>query len=105
PRSLMEQDQRYKQIIPYLVFTHENKYFVMQRTSTTTEQRLKNKYSLGIGGHIRQEDMNGNSIFEWAEREFHEEVSYHGNLEIIPLGVLNDDTNDVGKVHIGFVFL
>ena len=40
-----------------------------------------------------------------AKREFHEEVAYNGNLEITPLGVLNDDSNDVGKVHVGFVFL
>lgn len=105
PRSLMEEDPTYKQIIPYLVFKHENKYFVMQRRSTTSEQRLKNKFSLGIGGHIRQEDITDNSIFNWARREFDEEVSYKGNLEIQTLGILNDDSNDVGKVHIGLVLL
>ncbi len=105
PRSVMEQDPIYKQIIPYLVFTHDNQYFLMQRTTKATEQRLQNKYSMGIGGHIRQEDMNSNSLFDWAHREFHEEVDYKGNFEIKPLGVLNDDSNSVGQVHIGFVFL
>ena len=57
PRYLMETDVRYKQIIPYLIFTHNNSYFLMQRQSTAGEQRLKNKYSLGIGGHIRKEDL------------------------------------------------
>lgn len=105
PRSIMETDPTFKQIIPYLVYTHDNKYFLMQRTSQATEKRLQNKYSLGIGGHIRQEDMATDSLFDWATREFHEEVSYSGTLNIEPLGVLNDDSNAVGKVHVGFVFL
>ncbi len=105
PRSLMEQDPAYKQIIPYLVFEHNNRYFLMQRHKKASEQRLQSKFSLGIGGHIRQEDMESSDLFDWAKREFHEEVNYTGNLKIKPLGILNDDSNDVGKVHIGFVFL
>ncbi len=105
PRGLMEDDPSYKQIIPYLVFTHEERYFLMERHAKASEQRLKSKLSLGIGGHIRKEDMAGKSIFDWARREFHEEVNYQGDLSIKPLGILNDDSNDVGKVHIGFVFL
>jgi predicted NUDIX family phosphoesterase len=105
PRSVMEQDPTYKQIIPYLIFCHENKYFLMQRTSQATEKRLQNKYSLGIGGHIRQEDMTSDNIFDWARREFHEEVDYRDEVTIKPLGILNDDSNAVGQVHIGFVLL
>lgn len=105
PRPDMECDQTYKQIIPYLVFNHEDRYFLMQRQSKASEQRLKNKYTLGIGGHIRREDMTTESIFDWSQREFHEEVSYTGDVSFEPLGVLNDDSNDVGKVHIGLVLL
>ena len=105
PRGLMENDPTYKQIIPYLVFTHEGRYFLMERHAKASEQRLKSKLSLGIGGHIRKEDMEGKSIFDWARREFHEEVHYQGDFTIKPLGILNDDSNGVGKVHIGFVFL
>lgn len=105
PRSIMETDPNYKQIIPYLVFEHEGNYFLMQRHKKASETRLQSKYTLGIGGHIRQEDMQTDSLFDWARREFHEEVSYAGDLEIEPLGILNDDSNEVGKVHIGFVFL
>lgn len=105
PRSLMEYDFCYKQIIPYLVFINDNKLFLMQRRSKATETRLRNKFSLGIGGHIRKEDMETDSIIDWAKREFHEEVDYNGKLDIKPLGLLNDDSNEVGKVHIGFVFL
>lgn len=122
PRTLMEQDPTYKQIIPYLVFTHNERYFLMERQAKSSEQRLKSKLSLGIGGHIRKEDlyaeacrageheqakgsMEGTDIFNWARREFHEEVQYQGDFTITPLGILNDDSNDVGKVHLGFVFL
>ena len=104
-RSQMETDPSFKQVIPYLVFNFEDKIFLMRRKATSNETRLKSKYSLGIGGHIRQEDLESNNIFDWAEREFNEEVVYSGNLKIEPIGLLNDDGNDVGKVHIGFVFL
>jgi predicted NUDIX family phosphoesterase len=105
PRSLMEQDPQYKQIIPYLLFRYDNRYFLMQRTAQATEKRLQNKYSLGIGGHIRQEDLTSDNIYDWARREFHEEVEYKDELSIKPLGILNDDSNPVGQVHIGFVLL
>lgn len=106
PRPAMELDTNYKQIIPYLIFKHDNRYFLMQRQSTSSEQRLKNKYTLGIGGHIRQEDMhNAATIFDWANREFHEEVSYQGNFTIKTIGILNDDSNAVGQVHLGLVLL
>lgn len=104
-RSLAENDPHYKQIIPYLVFIHEERIFVMQRTAQASESRLQNKYTIGIGGHIRHEDIKCNDIFAWANREFHEEVSYHDTLTIETLGLLNDDTNEVGRVHMGFVFL
>ncbi|MEX0672155.1 MAG: hypothetical protein WD068_02255 [Candidatus Babeliales bacterium] len=105
PRSLMEEDVRYKQIIPYLIFEYEGKFFLMQRQKKASETRLQSKFSFGIGGHIRQEDLTTHSIYDWSLREFEEEISYDGDLEITPIGVLNDDSNPVGQVHIGFVFL
>ena len=105
PRSIMETDPRYKQVIPYLVFTHGGKYFLMQRTAQASEQRLKNKYSLGIGGHMRREDFVTSDIMDWAQREFREEINYNGTHIVKPLGILNDDSNPVGEVHIGCVLL
>lgn len=77
----------------------------MQRKKKATETRLQSKYTLGIGGHIREEDMDNCTLVDWAKREFEEEIDYAGNLTITPLGVLNDDSNAVGQVHMGFVFL
>lgn len=106
PRYQAEDNQNYKQIIPYMLFEHNGSYFVMQRKKDASETRLANKYSLGIGGHMRKEDItDGATIFEWAKREFEEEVSFTGNIHIKPLGILNDDTNDVGKVHLGLVLI
>ncbi len=105
PRSHMETDPTYKQIIPYLIYEYQDRYFLMQRQSKSSEQRLQSKYSLGIGGHIRKEDLSSDSIADWARREFHEEVNFKGTFTIEPLGILNDDSNAVGQVHAGFVFL
>jgi predicted NUDIX family phosphoesterase len=104
-RSKVEENPNYKQIIPYLVFTHKDKFFVMRRKNNASEARLQNKYSLGIGGHIRKEDITRAGIMDWSKREFHEEIKYDGTLSIKPLGILNDESNPVGQVHTGFVFL
>jgi predicted NUDIX family phosphoesterase len=106
PRPDMELDATYKQIIPYMVFKHGDRYFLMQRSGKASETRLQSKYTLGIGGHVRAQDLQeGSTLFDWARREFHEEVSYTGNLTISSLGMLNDDSNEVGKVHVGLVLL
>ncbi len=104
-RSAMETDSRYKQIIPYMIFTYNDAFFLMQRKSNATESRLQEKFSLGIGGHMREEDVAGTTIFEWAQREFLEEVTYDGSLTVEPLGVINDESNAVGQVHLGFALL
>jgi predicted NUDIX family phosphoesterase len=105
PRSHAETDFSHKQIIPYLLFTFDQKLFVMQRKKTASEQRLASKFSLGIGGHIRQEDIQNNNVLEWAMREFQEEVNYHGTIKATPIGILNDDSSDVGKVHMGIIWI
>ena len=104
-RSQAETDEKYKQIIPYLIFKFQDKFFLMQRKKNASEVRLQNKYSLGIGGHIRLEDISSKTIFDWSIREFNEEIFYSGNLKITPIGLLNDDGDSVGKVHVGFVIL
>lgn len=104
-RPTMENDPRYKQIIPYVIFKHHDRFFLMQRTAHASEQRLQSNYTLGIGGHMRANDLQGTDVFGWAQREFHEEVDYQGQSTISTLGILNDDSNDVGKVHLGIVLL
>lgn len=105
PRHLAEKDASYKQIISYMIFTFDSKIFIMQRKNKLNEQNLANKLSVGIGGHMTQEDIQGETLFDWISREFEEEVSYEGNLAMHTLGFLNDDSNEVGKKHIGLVVL
>lgn len=104
-RSSVEQDPSYKQVIPYLIFKFRDTYFVMKRRSTASEQRLKDKYTIGIGGHIRREDIDNATLFDWARREFDEEVCYQGKVTVKPLGLINDERDAVGQVHIGYAFL
>lgn len=103
PRYLMEEDPNYKQIIPYVVYHTPDQVFIMQRKETAGEQRLKNKYTVGIGGHIRALDTESGSIVNWAKREFNEEILFTGDADTKIIGLVNDDSNSVGKVHMGVV--
>lgn len=105
PRYLMEENESFKQIIPYFVFMHDKKLFLMQRSAKAGEARLASKYTLGIGGHVRKADLEGADIAAWGMREFEEEVAYEGGKSLVPLGLLNDDSNAVGRVHLGVVYL
>ena len=112
PRSEAENNPSWQQIIPYLIFENSGKYFVMQRRGDHSDKRLANKFSIGIGGHINLKDVKGSkdskgvkgvSIMHWASREFEEEVDYAGKYKANFLGLINDDSNDVGLVHVGLI--
>lgn len=104
-RAEVENDPSFKQIIPYMIFQYQGKVFLMQRKSKVGEARLRGMYSLGIGGHINQADLEGQSIIDWGKREFLEEAEYEGDFTSTPIGLLNDDFGEVGKVHLGYVIL
>jgi len=107
PRNLAEKDPSYKQIIPYCVIVCANKTFTYSRNKNGNENRLHGKKSLGVGGHIEKEDsINSENFYENAvKRELKEEISL--DLGAIKsnkiIGIINDDSNDVGKVHFGIV--
>ncbi|MBI2578378.1 MAG: NUDIX domain-containing protein [Candidatus Aenigmarchaeota archaeon] len=105
-RDEVEEDPSLKQIIPYIIFIHGTRVFMMQRLKNSGEARLHNLYSIGVGGHIREEDGKISEIIGKAlEREFFEEVRYRGRFSPKPLGFINDDSNDVGKVHFGVCYV
>ena len=104
-RSKAETDPSYKQIVPFLVFRHAGRIFVMQRRAEASEQRLRNLFSIGIGGHIRKEDMGAGGMISWANREFAEEVNFRGSYKVQPFGLINDEVDDVGRVHTGMVYV
>ena len=106
PRAAVEEDASYQQVIPYIVFRHADRYFLTHRLRASAERRLRKQYSLGLGGHINPGDLKGGDpIHDGLRREWQEEVIYDGRFEARLLGLLNDDTSPVSKVHLGVVFL
>jgi predicted NUDIX family phosphoesterase len=105
-RGDVEDDPSYQQIIPYVVFRHRDSYLLTRRLRASSEKRLRQLYSLGIGGHINPGDLDGGDpIADGLRREWEEEVSYQGHFEARMLGLLNDESSPVSKVHLAVVFL
>lgn len=105
PRPEMETDPAYKQIIPYVLVTRGAEAFVMQRLKRGGEQRLHGLLSLGVGGHINPVDeAEGSALTAGLRREVDEEVAVERAASLTPLGVINNDRDEVGRVHLGFLF-
>ena len=105
-RAEVEDDPTYQQVIPYVVFRHADRYFLTHRLRASSEKRLRKQYSLGVGGHINPGDLEaGDPILDGLKREWQEEVVYEGKFEARLLGLLNDESSPVSKVHLGVVFL
>ncbi|OIO45458.1 hypothetical protein COU05_01880 [bacterium (Candidatus Gribaldobacteria) CG10_big_fil_rev_8_21_14_0_10_37_21] len=106
-RGDVENDPSFQQIIPYILFNFENKYFLYKYLEKAGEQRLINDYMLGVAGHINPVDnKQENTIEAGMMREWEEEVDFQGNLlEKKLIGILNDDSRPVEAVHLGLVYL
>jgi predicted NUDIX family phosphoesterase len=106
PRAEVEEDPSYQQIIPYVVFRHGDRYLLTRRLRASTEKRLRQQYSLGVGGHINPGDLeHGDPVMDGLRREFEEEVVYEGAIEATLLGLINDESAPVSKVHLALAFL
>jgi predicted NUDIX family phosphoesterase len=107
-RNLAEKDYQFKQVIPYVVVRHEDRCLLIWRTNKQTEARLHNLYSLGVGGHVNNTDIpaaDSNIILTGMRREFTEEIAVEGEESCELVGIINDDSTDVSRVHMGFVFV
>ncbi|NCB51795.1 MAG: NUDIX domain-containing protein [Clostridia bacterium] len=105
PRPEAEEDPGYKQIIPYVVMRRGNEVFLLRRLKKGGEKRLHGLLSLGVGGHINPVDGDdGDVLMRGLRREVDEEVAVGKALSLTPHGVINDDSNGVGSVHLGFFF-
>jgi predicted NUDIX family phosphoesterase len=102
PRPAMERDPSWKQVIPYLVLRDGERWFLMRRTRGGGDERLHEKWSIGVGGHLNPGD---GGIDRGLLREWQEELVADFVPAFRPLGLLNDDTTDVGSVHLGVVFV
>lgn len=106
-RDDLEDDQNYKQFIPYVLLSYGNTLLSYKRGSLQAESRLLNFYSIGIGGHISINDPNllSTSYEEGLKRELSEEIYIDSTYSLSSIAILNDDSNDVGKVHLGIIHL
>ncbi len=122
PRIEVENDSNFKQLIPYVIFRWISPdgvihVFSYKRGNGMGEKRLHLKYSLGIGGHVSDEDVSDvleNSdisesvydiLYAGLNRELKEEVIINTTGNLSPIGIIADDFDDVGKVHLGIVFI
>ena len=101
-RPTAERSPQYKQIIPYVVIRNGDDVFLLERTPKQAEARLHNKLSLGVGGHI---NPDAPTVLGGLQKELEEEVGVDCDYEVSFVGILNDDTTDVGKVHLGAVYV
>lgn len=108
-RSAAENDPTHKQIIPYILIVHQGRFLLYKRTKKQGESRLHEKFSLGFGGHINDidgnKDTDTNLILAAMIRELNEELFLPSVRQLRVAGFINDDTNAVGKVHLGIAFI
>lgn len=111
PRSAVETDPSFKQLIPYVIMSCEGKFLSYVRGKRAGETRLIAKRSIGIGGHINPIDADDSPLFAYhfdnyltaVQREVAEEVSIEAGHTDKIVALLNDDSNEVGQVHLGVV--
>jgi predicted NUDIX family phosphoesterase len=102
PRPATEVDPTLKQIIPYLLLRDGSSIFLMKRTRAGGDARLHDHYTIGVGGHMNPGD---DSILGGLVREWTEEMEADFIPEFRFLGLINDDTVEVGRHHLGIVYV
>lgn len=110
-RGDAEIDFSHKQPIGYAVIINPvtKKVYAYKRASHDAdynEKRLHGKWSIGIGGHIEKEvDITDNPIHSSLLREIDEEILINGSQDIKVIGYINDEKDEVGKVHFGVLYV
>jgi predicted NUDIX family phosphoesterase len=103
-RPAAEEDPTHKQLIPYVLVRDGDRVFLMHRTDAGGDPRLHGKASIGVGGHLNPVDEGQDALMAGLRREWAEELEADWEPEFRLIGLLNDDTNPVGSVHLGVVF-
>ena len=109
-RNVAEINNAYKQIVSYCLIACKNDIFITQRTTKQTEERLHNKYSIGIGGHIssvdnKTDNKTNDIVITGMLRELYEEVEINTSYSWKFYGIINDNSTEVNSVHTGVCFL
>jgi len=103
-RPVAEEDPTHKQLIPYVVVRDADDVFLMRRTDAGGDPRLHGRASIGVGGHLNPVDEGEDALMAGLRREWTEELEADWEPEFRLVGLLNDDSNPVGAVHLGVVF-
>lgn len=103
-RPIAEDDPAHKQLIPYVVVRSGLSVFLMHRTDAGGDPRLHGRASIGVGGHLNPVDEGEDALMAGLRREWDEELVTDWEPRFELVGLLNDDTNPVGAVHLGVVF-
>ena len=109
-RAAAETNTGLKQIIPYVILTHDDRVLHYVRGKKAGEQRLVAKGSIGIGGHMNDGDeglfaLDLDAYNAGVQREVREELRLQTGFTNVPVALLNDDSNEVGRVHLGVVHI
>ena len=110
PRAPAETNPDLKQIIPYVLIVAGDSIFHYVRGKKSGEQRLVAKGSVGIGGHMNDGDeglfsLDRDAYNTAVQREVAEEMFIEAPYTNHVVALLNDDSNEVGKVHLGVVHI
>lgn len=110
-RAAAEENPNFKQLIPYVIMICGDKCLSYVRGKRAGEKRLVAKRSIGIGGHINpvddmslfSDELPMASYHQAVDREVAEEVTLETDHTDRIVALLNDDSNEVGQVHLGIV--
>jgi len=100
-REDAEVQPKWRQIIPYVVVMHGDDVFTLRRLRKQTETRLHDKVSIGIGGHINP----GHDVLAGLHKELEEEIAVNDPFALEFAGILNDESTEVSRVHLGAVYV
>ena len=105
PRAEVEEDPRWRQIIPYAVLERHDSVFLVKRLGAGTEARLHDRLSIGIGGHINPRDhANARDPLEGAlARELREELRIRAFFAEA-VGLIHTAETLVDQVHTGVLY-
>ena len=111
PRSWLETDERYRQLVSYVVFRHSDSVLVYRRTPKGGETRLHGRLSVGGGGHVNATDVTCRdgaidieaTLGRACKREIAEEIDCGEILQLGTVGVIKETATPVSRVHLGVV--
>jgi predicted NUDIX family phosphoesterase len=111
PRSWLETDENYRQLVSYVTFRCERSVLVYRRTQKGGERRLHGRLSVGVGGHVNVTDVTSHdgaidisaTLKRACAREIAEELACGAIKKLQTVGVIKETATPVSRVHLGVV--